>query len=249
MIDCAIIKDLLPLYVDDVLSEESKALISGHIAMCESCKTDFLHMQSEIKKLQPNDETKAEIAVLKRMKHKQLWQKVIVSAVVAVIALAVTVGANWLIFHKDTPIEYKKDGIRIERSSVEEFYVTNDGSVATGVITALDLISDSDFYANYATTRRIEKNGEYIEVMYIYLSQTMFTRWRPRGNEHIFRLISVSDVASWGPHLGINYPSLPLEIYYLVAPLDKIAFTLNDEDFYAQKNDGVLLWSGTLFEE
>jgi len=35
---CEIIKDLLPLYVDDLCSEESKKLIESHIESCESCK-------------------------------------------------------------------------------------------------------------------------------------------------------------------------------------------------------------------
>ena len=37
-VKCAVINDLLPLYVDDVLSKESRELIEEHIRECESCR-------------------------------------------------------------------------------------------------------------------------------------------------------------------------------------------------------------------
>ena len=36
-ITCDIIQDLLPLYADDVLSDDSKELVKEHLAECESC--------------------------------------------------------------------------------------------------------------------------------------------------------------------------------------------------------------------
>lgn len=36
-VNCGIIKDLLPLYVDDVCSEESKEAVAVHLSECESC--------------------------------------------------------------------------------------------------------------------------------------------------------------------------------------------------------------------
>ena len=36
-IPCEVIKDLLPLYVDDICSEKSKRLIEEHLAECEEC--------------------------------------------------------------------------------------------------------------------------------------------------------------------------------------------------------------------
>ena len=36
--ECDIVKDLMPLYIDDVLSENSKIFVKDHIDSCESCK-------------------------------------------------------------------------------------------------------------------------------------------------------------------------------------------------------------------
>ena len=37
-IPCNVNKDLLPLYVDDVCSEESKSMVEEHLAGCEKCQ-------------------------------------------------------------------------------------------------------------------------------------------------------------------------------------------------------------------
>jgi len=38
-ISCEIIRDLLPLYVDDVCSDDSRELVEHHLRDCESCRT------------------------------------------------------------------------------------------------------------------------------------------------------------------------------------------------------------------
>ena len=36
--DCDVIKDLIPLYIDGCCSEESKRLVKEHIEKCDECK-------------------------------------------------------------------------------------------------------------------------------------------------------------------------------------------------------------------
>ena len=43
--DCNVIKDLLPLYVDECCSEESAKLIADHLAICESCRKVYSQMR------------------------------------------------------------------------------------------------------------------------------------------------------------------------------------------------------------
>ena len=37
-IDCKIIEDLVPLYLDEVCSEESRKAVDTHIEKCENCR-------------------------------------------------------------------------------------------------------------------------------------------------------------------------------------------------------------------
>lgn len=39
--ECNIIKDILPLYAEDMVSEDTKALVEEHLAHCPVCKRKF----------------------------------------------------------------------------------------------------------------------------------------------------------------------------------------------------------------
>ena len=40
-INCSIITDILPLYIDDVVSAETRAFVKEHLSHCENCKREF----------------------------------------------------------------------------------------------------------------------------------------------------------------------------------------------------------------
>ena len=46
-ITCNIIEDLLPLYVDDMVSEDSRQLVEEHLKMCPACRKMQEEMQRE----------------------------------------------------------------------------------------------------------------------------------------------------------------------------------------------------------
>ncbi len=46
--DCNIIKDLIPLYIDNCCCEDSSALVKKHIEECKECKDIFDSMSSDI---------------------------------------------------------------------------------------------------------------------------------------------------------------------------------------------------------
>lgn len=45
--DCEVVLDLLPLYVDDVLGEESKKIVAEHLKSCEECRELLKEIQTE----------------------------------------------------------------------------------------------------------------------------------------------------------------------------------------------------------
>ncbi|WP_052675796.1 zf-HC2 domain-containing protein [Paenibacillus sp. IHBB 10380] len=47
-ISCEIIKDLLPLYYDEVCSKESAAIVEEHLAACQSCQMDLDSIKATI---------------------------------------------------------------------------------------------------------------------------------------------------------------------------------------------------------
>ena len=46
-ISCDVIRDLLPLYVEDMLSNDSKNIVDEHIEQCESCRDELKKLSGD----------------------------------------------------------------------------------------------------------------------------------------------------------------------------------------------------------
>ena len=123
-INCNIIGDLLPLYVDGAVSEDTKKLVEEHLAECEECKKAAEEMGKEL--VLPVHETvrAAETSFLQKM--KKTWQKRRIRN--AVISVAVTAGVilgsymaltipQWIIPYK--PVDFS---VAVEDGMVCVYY-------------------------------------------------------------------------------------------------------------------------------
>ncbi|MBR0128061.1 MAG: zf-HC2 domain-containing protein [Firmicutes bacterium] len=87
-IKCEVVKDLLPLYVDGVASEESCALIEEHLKECEDCRQYLELLQEDlpnVSEVSLADET-ASLRKIKRRIRRNRVLVVLVTMVFAVIA-------------------------------------------------------------------------------------------------------------------------------------------------------------------
>ena len=80
--DCSIVQDLLPLYAEDMLREETKEYVDGHLAQCASCRTELTALRAEVA---PASVSAQPLRDLKR----QLQRKKL-TAVLLAVALALT---------------------------------------------------------------------------------------------------------------------------------------------------------------
>ncbi len=93
---CNVIRDLLPLYLDKVCSEESKQIIEMHLEHCPECQTCFRSMAEADPKM---DEAMASDASIEyqrasslRAIRKKLLCRQAITAVLVVLALAALAG-------------------------------------------------------------------------------------------------------------------------------------------------------------
>lgn len=120
-IHCNIAKDLMPLYIDEVLSEESKTAVEEHLSECEGCREYYRRMHdAEL----PGAEAKAEEVLgrldeamrLKKLKKSMRFRRIRTIAATAVaVALVIAAGIT-LIFHNPSYIPYEDTGIRVTKS-------------------------------------------------------------------------------------------------------------------------------------
>lgn len=84
-ISCNVIKDLIPLYVDDVVSEETKELVDEHIASCESCHGEVESMGKTISI--PTNSEGTQIKKLKRNINKRKAITICVSSFITLLVV------------------------------------------------------------------------------------------------------------------------------------------------------------------
>ena len=240
--NCNIVRDLFTGYISGSASEDSRALVEEHIRTCGVCAGRLAELQGRMTaELQKSDAVHT--SVLKNMKKRVARKNILIAAAASIAAIALAITGFWFVFNNDKPIPYEEGMVRAEISTAESNIVI-DG--ATGPTTVLDIVSLKKYYCNYATSRVLNVNGVDSEVVYFYLSETLFTKWFSKSDqERVLRLVGVNENMSFGTET-VNHPSLPMEVYYLPRVLSEADLLAKDDGFYALRKNGVLLWSGSL---
>ena len=92
--NCNIIRDLLPLYAEDLLSEDSRALVENHLEGCEECKQELESIKKDIRIPTPCEQTKIiEAFVAGMKKYKNHIFTIIFEVVIFVMMIIVGFGS------------------------------------------------------------------------------------------------------------------------------------------------------------
>lgn len=110
-IPCEIIQDLLPLYCDEVCSDESRKQIEGHLQECDKCKEDLHLMKDAIQvpATQEKDEKAAHAAANAWKKGKT--KAFIKGCVIAILVAAVLIGSYFAMHWFTTVDENNHSGL------------------------------------------------------------------------------------------------------------------------------------------
>ncbi len=80
--DCSIVQDLLPLYAEDMLREETKEYVDGHLTQCAPCRAELASLRKEV--------TPASVSAQPLRDLKKQLQRKKLTAVLLAVALALT---------------------------------------------------------------------------------------------------------------------------------------------------------------
>ena len=109
-ISCNIIRDLLPLYVDGVVSDDTSELVESHLAECEECRKEAERIKEHLSLPDSRQAEEAEARVIKDF-GKEFRKKSRINAIKAagsfmLVAIAAWI-INWLIFSFGVPIDWR----------------------------------------------------------------------------------------------------------------------------------------------
>lgn len=89
--ECNVVRDLMPLVLDRVASEESREIVETHITSCEDCRKQYDAMKADLPeetRAEYEEEQKQFTDALKAVKKKKLRRRVRVIALAALACMA-----------------------------------------------------------------------------------------------------------------------------------------------------------------
>ncbi len=169
--DCNIINDLLPLYIDDVLSDESRQMVEEHLADCPSCQGMLEIMNKSIELKEDRD-----VTPFKRLRRKLIMRGIGIGLLIMMFLLVVLVpvfqnpkaitklGEN---FKKDMKVAFLDDGVylRREKRSVAGDLMVID--INHGVIKYCIRESTLDFFKYQSSSEKVRYSqlAEYSNIL------------------------------------------------------------------------------------
>jgi hypothetical protein len=143
MIKCDVIRDLIPLYIDGIASEDSRDLIDEHVKDCPACEKVMAAMRHGNESA-PINVDNTEIGAFKKMKRK-ITRKHIRVAVISIICAVVFV---YVFFVHQTQMPYNAEKMRVDLAYDQVIDIHYDGNYSATVA----LQDGEDFYICYRGT-------------------------------------------------------------------------------------------------
>lgn len=161
-IDCNVIRDLIPLYVDDAASPETKALVEAHAAECPECREEIETMKKALP-LPVCSDLEQENAGIIRAIGKQLQRKRVKAAIIsALTAAALIIGVYVVMVFPSRVIPYEEGLVSVR---------DDDGDVWVRFM-------GKSYHCSYGREIvEIEIDGEKKNAMAIYFDETLYSRY------------------------------------------------------------------------
>lgn len=134
-LDCAIVGDLLSLYHDDVVSEVTKTAVEGHLAECESCRSEYDSLCAELPVGTGGQTTGKRFSA---MMKKEKLKKILCIVLPIILACAILVCGYFV--QLSTPVADFNSSVeltqvyRFESNGVSKFFFLVDHPMYDGAV-------------------------------------------------------------------------------------------------------------------
>ncbi|QPC48237.1 zf-HC2 domain-containing protein [Mangrovibacillus cuniculi] len=214
-IKCGVIQDLLPLYVDDVVSSDTKEMVENHLKHCEECQKEYALMKRNLS-------IPAERSTTAFQKINKKWRKrkVVISIFSILLTTLVLFGAFTFLFHFERLIPYSDDLFDIKMDQDNQLVSTYYGKSYNSIGEHHPVL--------------VNVNGEEKNVTFISYYQTIADS--PSNN-----LINDEKVS---PEKGYEWRFSESEkidaIYYV--DFERVKYPTNNNTWKELMEQGVLVW-------
>ncbi|MBQ8803676.1 MAG: zf-HC2 domain-containing protein [Tyzzerella sp.] len=157
-LDCRIVRDLLPSYVDGLTCDFTTQEIEEHVKECEECSRILLHMKEPE---QHEDVVNVEVDYLKKIRGRTSRLLTIGGASTIILVLGLIVGL--MLYNRIVPKDFLELFPEAETSKILVLHSQSDAEMElTGVEckTLYSLLEDAGYYYNGRQTRATAIHGD-----------------------------------------------------------------------------------------
>ena len=151
---CTVIQDLLPLYVDEVVSDDTKSLVDAHLLTCEHCKQDYEQMKGTL--YVPIETETTLFSNFKKRWNRKKWLLILGSILMTTL---IGFAIFWFIFGYTKPIPYTADLFEMEEMP--------DGTLV------LNYFGESHAGTHGTHPIEVEIDGEVKTISLVYYDETI----------------------------------------------------------------------------
>ncbi len=199
--NCDIVKDLLPLYVDKICSQESEEFIHKHLKDCPECQNYLNGLQYNIKTRKSDDEN-AFKKFIKGINFKIIRNSILITFLITFLLLIVLGTIN----NYEFSVPYNDD--------MEILFWNNDNYKWN-----FQFSNSKGGYA-YGTHLTREENGQPVNLIFI--------TWKATVSERLDKYSKLSAGPDNLDYANIN-PNEKMRVYYTTESLDKINKSTEEE--------------------
>lgn len=153
-IKCTVIQDLLPLYVDEVVSDDTKSLVNEHLLTCERCKHEYEQMKGTL--YVPIENKATLFSKINKRWNRKKWLLIFGSVLTTTL---IGFALYLFIFGYTKPIPYTTDLFELEEMS--------DGTLV------LNYFGESHAGTHGTHPLEVEIDGEVKTISLIYYDETI----------------------------------------------------------------------------
>ncbi len=138
-INCNIIKDLLPLYTENVVSDETRILVEEHLSECERCRNELENLRLPIKLVVNTD-----AGALKGIRKKLRLKKIRISVVTAIIMILLFISGVY-VYKLELPVKYSDIKMATEEVAMQGELKSFQVRVMGNNLEMVEVLSDFNY--------------------------------------------------------------------------------------------------------
>ncbi len=193
---CELVKDLLPLYADNVCSEESRNIVAEHISHCDECRSELEKMGKHIAIGADKD-----IKVIKRIKRRVWIERGIIAAVAVFVLSFVLLVLKMSFLDMIKPMDYEKhnlaENVWVEVDESGDLWLCKKGIAAESVYIYPTLRDKNGNHMGYYDEKFDSASAEAYGITLDYRSIIDFSGVQIDSKEERSLLFNINDKADY----------------------------------------------------